>query len=100
MLTSYLLPDYKVVVQQLTADAIEIRWAPSEKTLYKITVSPDGGTYSSTTVTCGNEESNKCKAYFISILDNGPRIASVQKNENGDKNIVASEFALEYSVTG
>ncbi|XP_071545710.1 uncharacterized protein [Panulirus ornatus] len=91
--------DYKVVVQQLTADAVEVRWTASEKTLYKVAVSPNGGAYSETTVTCGNDESNKCKAYFISISDPDTRTVRVQKNEDGEKNIVASEFTMESLAT-
>ncbi|KAG7158076.1 hypothetical protein Hamer_G020680 [Homarus americanus] len=88
--------DYKTTVQQLTADAFEVRFAAKENTLYKINVTPNGGAFNTSTVQCGAEDNKKCNVYFISVTAGHSYIASVKKDgTDGDKNVVAASFNME-----
>lgn len=84
--------DYKVEVQQLTADAIEVRWDGAEATEYEANV-PNGGDFEKSLVNCVVDK--KCKAYYTSIATPTlPTEAFVQKSSTGDNNVVSRQFTF------
>lgn len=96
------MSDYQVKVDQLTVDAVEVRWRAVDKTKYLINM-PDGmgGAFDSTLVTCGDDEENNCRAYFISMDTKETVIADVRKEDDATgKNVVGREFTLTDTFEG
>ncbi|XP_069158277.1 uncharacterized protein [Procambarus clarkii] len=87
--------DYKTKVTQLTSDAIEVRFSAKTKTLYQVTVTPDGGAYDTTTIECGAEDNNLCTVYFIAMTAGNNYEATVQLRTSGELNQVATQFVME-----
>nr|XP_027235113.1 uncharacterized protein LOC113826419 [Penaeus vannamei] len=63
--------DFQTRIQQLTSDAIEVRWRASHNQKYDVEIAPEiEGKFSNTSVICGGEkpeDSKMCLAYFIGL---------------------------------
>ncbi|XP_037776521.1 uncharacterized protein LOC119573375 isoform X2 [Penaeus monodon] len=89
--------DFQTRIQQITSDAIEVRWRASQNQEYEVEIFPEiEGSFSNTLVLCGGEEpedSNMCLAYFIALTLNKDYTASVRVR--GDMKYVSASVKME-----
>ncbi|XP_068216304.1 uncharacterized protein [Palaemon carinicauda] len=85
--------DYKTETQLLTKSVVEIRWNSAENLLYTITLN-EGITDVTTkvTLTCGENDNAKCKAYFLDLQATKSYVASVTYKPDKVSFTVASEI--------
>ncbi|KAK3856959.1 hypothetical protein Pcinc_036763 [Petrolisthes cinctipes] len=97
----FLFGDYQVKVEQLTVDAIEVRWRAAVNTQYHVNLPEgEGGAFDDTLVNCGAEEESNCRAYFISMVEAISLVAEVRKGEDGTRrNVVGREFELSNTAS-
>nr|XP_027235240.1 uncharacterized protein LOC113826534 [Penaeus vannamei] len=74
--------DFQTRIQQLTSDAIEVRWRASQNQEYDVEIGPEIEVkFNKTSVICGGEEpedSKMCLAYFFTLNLNEDYTASVR----------------------
>ncbi|XP_063603905.1 uncharacterized protein LOC134779662 [Penaeus indicus] len=84
--------DFQTRIQQLTSEAIEVRWRASQRQEYDVEIFPEiEGSFSNTSVLCGGEEpedSDLCLAYFIALDSTENYTASV-RTRNSQKSVLA-----------
>ncbi|KAK4317613.1 hypothetical protein Pmani_011319 [Petrolisthes manimaculis] len=97
----FLFADYQVKVEQLTLDAIEVRWRASVNTQYHINLPEgQGGAFDVTLVDCGAEEESNCRAYFISMVAATSTVAEVRREDDETgRNVVGREFELSTTAS-
>ncbi|KAK3856957.1 hypothetical protein Pcinc_036761 [Petrolisthes cinctipes] len=97
----FLFGDYQVKVEQLTVDAIEVRWRATVNTQYHVNLPEgEGGAFDDTLVNCGAEEESNCRAYFIALDAAIPLVAEVRKEEDESRrNVVGREFELSNTAS-
>nr|XP_027235229.1 uncharacterized protein LOC113826523 [Penaeus vannamei] len=89
--------DFQTRIQQLTSDAIEVRWRASHNQKYDVEIAPEiEGKFSNTSVICGGEnpeDSKMCLAYFIGLNLNEDYTASVRAQ--GDNKYVSASVRMQ-----
>nr|XP_027235089.1 uncharacterized protein LOC113826405 [Penaeus vannamei] len=89
--------DFQTRIQQLTLDAIEVRWRASQNQEYDVEiVSETDGKIDSTSVICGGEkpeDSKVCLAYFFPLNLNKDYTASVRVQ--GDNKYVSASVRMQ-----
>ncbi|XP_042855658.1 uncharacterized protein LOC122242444 isoform X4 [Penaeus japonicus] len=89
--------DFQTRIQQLTADAIEVKWRASRHQNFDIEIVPEiEGSFSNTSIQCGGEDpedSYMCLAYFICLDLNIDYTAIVRIR--GDKRSVSAAVTME-----
>ncbi|XP_047472984.1 uncharacterized protein LOC125027897 [Penaeus chinensis] len=84
--------DFQTRIQQLTSNAIEVRWRASQNQEYDVEIFPEiEGSFSNTSVLCGGEkpeDSDLCLAYFIALDPTENYTASV-RTRNSEMRVLA-----------